>query len=157
MIMADVKSLLGNIIFLSSISSLFIAQILKMINYLLTNRHKKLEEAIQTAMWRTGGMPSSHSAIVCSLTTSTGIVEGIASNLFIFCLVFSMIVLRDALGVRRASGLQAKALNTLGKQTAGKIGLEFNAVKEIQGHTPLEVLVGGVLGILIAAGYSLIL
>jgi acid phosphatase family membrane protein YuiD len=67
-----------------------------------------------------------------------------------------MVVLRDALGVRRAAGLQAKALNTLGKMTADKIGLEFQSVKEIQGHTPLEVLVGAVLGIAIAIGFYLL-
>jgi len=153
---AAIKSLFQNIIFLSTISSLCLAQILKMVFYLLTNKHKRKWEAIETAIWRTGGMPSSHSAIVCSLTTSTALSEGIASNLFVFCLIFTMVVLRDALGVRRAAGLQAKALNNLGKQTAEKTGLEFHAVKEIQGHTPLEVLVGAFLGISISAGFYLL-
>jgi acid phosphatase family membrane protein YuiD len=152
---AAIKSLFQNIIFLSTISSLCLAQILKMLVYLLTHRHKKPLEAIETAIWRTGGMPSSHSAVVCSLTTSTGICEGISSNLFVFCLVFTMVVLRDAVGVRRAAGLQAKALNTLGKQFARKTGLDFHAVKEVQGHTPLEVVVGSLLGIIIAVGFYL--
>jgi len=151
-----IRSLFGNIIFLSTFSSLCLAQILKMLIYLLTHKHKKPLEAIETAIWRTGGMPSSHSAVVCSLTTSTGISEGISSNLFIFCLIFSMVVLRDALGVRRAAGLQAKALNTLGKQFAEKTGFEFHAVKEVQGHTPLEVVVGSLLGIMIAVGFYLL-
>jgi acid phosphatase family membrane protein YuiD len=151
-----IRSLFGNIIFLSTFSSLCLAQILKMLIYLLTHQHKKPLEAIETAIWRTGGMPSSHSAVVCSLTTSTGISEGISSNLFIFCLIFSMVVLRDALGVRRAAGLQAKALNTLGKQFAEKTGFEFHAVKEVQGHTPLEVVVGSLLGIMIAVGFYLL-
>jgi acid phosphatase family membrane protein YuiD len=68
-----------------------------------------------------------------------------------------MVVLRDSLGVRRAAGLHAKALNTLGKQTAEKTGLDFRTVKEIQGHSPLEVLAGSVLGIIIAFGYYFIL
>jgi len=151
-----ISSLFRNIIFLSTISSLCLAQVVKMVVYLLTHRHKKPWEAIETAIWRTGGMPSSHSAIVCSLTTSTGLSEGIASNLFVFCLIFTMVVLRDALGVRRAAGLQAKALNNLGKQTAEKIGLKFHSVKEIQGHTPPEVLVGACLGISIATGFYLL-
>jgi acid phosphatase family membrane protein YuiD len=151
-----IRSLFGNIIFLSTFSSLCLAQILKMLIYLLTHKHKKPTEAIETAIWRTGGMPSSHSAVVCSLTTSTGISEGISSNLFVFCLVFSMVVLRDALGVRRAAGIQAKALNTLGKQFAKKTGVEFHAVKEVQGHTPLEVVVGSLLGIIIAVGFYLL-
>jgi acid phosphatase family membrane protein YuiD len=158
MVAADaIKSLFGNIIFLSTFTSLCTAQILKMFFYLITNKEKKPWDAIQTAVWRTGGMPSSHSAIVCSLTTSTGIKDGISSDLFIFCLIFTMVVLRDALGVRRAAGMQAKAINTLGKQTAEKTGLEFKSIKEIQGHTPFEVLVGAILGILVAVFFKIIL
>jgi len=142
--------LFKNIIFLSAISSLCISQILKMFFYLLTHKHKDPLEAIQTAIWSTGGMPSSHSALVCSLTTSAGIKQGISSDFFIFSLIFALIVLRDSLGVRRAAGLQAKALNTLGKQVSEKLGLEFNPVQEINGHSMVEVLVGGILGVLIA-------
>ena len=153
---AAIKSLFQNIIFLSTISSLFLAQILKMIIYLFTHKNRKPSEAFERVLWRTGGMPSSHSAVVCSLTTSTGITEGISSNLFVFCLVFTMIVLRDAVGVRRAAGLQARAINTLGKQFARKTGLEFRSVKEIQGHTPLEVIVGSLLGVVIAVVFYLL-
>jgi len=154
---AAIRSLFGNIIFLSTITSLCLTQVLKMFFYLLTHKHKKPWEAIETAIWRTGGMPSSHSAIVCSLATSAGIKEGISSNLFVVCLVFAMVVLRDSLGVRRAAGLQAKALNSLGRLTAEKTGLEFQSVKEIKGHAPLEVLVGAAFGILIAAIFYLFL
>lgn len=142
-----------NPIFISTISSWFVAQFMKMIIYVLTHMHRNFREAIETAIWRTGGMPSSHSAVVCCLTTSVGLQEGIASNLFSFSLFFAAVVLRDALGVRRASGLQAKALNNLGKQTAEKTGLEFNAVKEVSGHSPMEVLVGALLGIFMATGF----
>jgi len=153
----EMKSLFGNIIFLSAFSSLCLSQILKMVVYLLTHKHKKPLEAIQLAIWSTGGMPSSHSALVCSLTTSAGIKQGISSDFFIFSLVFALVVLRDSLGVRRAAGLQAKALNTLGKQAAEKLGLEFSAVKEINGHSMMEVLIGGILGILIAVVYYMVL
>ena len=149
-VLTEISSLFKNIIFLSAISSLCISQILKMFFYLLTHKHKKPLEAIQTAIWSTGGMPSSHSALVCSLTTSAGIKQGISSDFFIFSLIFALIVLRDSLGVRRAAGLQSKALNTLGKQAAEKLGLEFNPVQEINGHSMVEVLVGGILGVLIA-------
>ena len=152
-IVTEISSLFKNIIFLSAISSLCFSQILKMVIYLLTHKHKKPMEAIQTAIWSTGGMPSSHSALVCSLTTSAGIKQGISSDFFIFSLIFALVVLRDSLGVRRAAGLQAKALNALGKQAAEKLGLEFNPVQEINGHTMLEVLVGGILGVLIAVGF----
>jgi acid phosphatase family membrane protein YuiD len=153
---AAIKSLFENIIFLSTITSLCIAQIIKMVLYLLTHKNIKILDAIETMVWRTGGMPSSHSAIVCSLATSTGIKEGISSNYFIFSLVFAMVVLRDSMGVRRAAGLQAKALNSLGKQSAEKTGLEFKSVKEIQGHSLLEVLTGASLGILIAVIFYLL-
>jgi acid phosphatase family membrane protein YuiD len=144
-----IKSLIENKIFLSTVFSLCIAQVLKLFFYLLTNKNKKKWDAIETVIWRTGGMPSSHSAAVCALAASAGIYEGLDSNFFIFCLVFAMVVLRDSVGVRRAAGLQAKALNNLGKQSAKLTGLEFRSVKEIQGHTPLEVLVGSCLGIFI--------
>lgn len=153
---AALKSLFENIIFLSTVTSLCVAQIIKMLFYLFTNKRKKITDALETMIWRTGGMPSSHSAVVCSLATSTGFKEGIASNYFIFSLILAMVVLRDSLGVRRAAGLQAKALNNLGKQMAEKTGLEFHSVKEIQGHTLLEVFVGALLGILIAVVFHLI-
>jgi acid phosphatase family membrane protein YuiD len=153
---AAIKSLFENIIFLSTITSLIFAQVLKMVFHLIKHRGNRVRDAIETMIWRTGGMPSSHSAVVCSFVTSTGIQESISSNYFVFSLVFAMVVLRDSLGVRRAAGLQAKAINILGKQSAEKNGLEFHSVKEIQGHTPLEVLVGALLGILIAVIFSLI-
>jgi acid phosphatase family membrane protein YuiD len=70
------------------------------------------------------------------------------------CFFFALIVIRDATGVRRSSGLQAKALNLLGKKTGEGLGFDYNPVKEIQGHTPLEVIVGALLGIFIAAAYA---
>jgi len=156
MVVADAfKSLFTNMIFLSTVFSLCIAQVLKLVFYLLRNKSKKKLEAVETVLWRTGGMPSSHSAVVCSLATATGITEGIASTYFIISFIFAMVVLRDSVGVRRAAGLQAKALNNLGKQYAKDTGQDFNSVKEIQGHTPLEVLVGSCLGILIAIFFKI--
>jgi acid phosphatase family membrane protein YuiD len=60
------------------------------------------------------------------------------------------------MGVRRSSGLQARALNLLGRHTAGRLGFDYHQVKEIQGHAPLEVVVGALLGIFIAAAYALL-
>ena len=150
------KPLLENLIFLSSFFSLFIAQLLKGIIYILKNRTGKKKELIEYITWRTGGMPSSHAAVVCSLCTSIAFAEGMASNLFIFSFWFALIVLRDAMGVRRSAGLLARALNNLGRQASEKHGLDFHAVKEIQGHTPLEVVVGGFLGAFIAASLHLL-
>jgi acid phosphatase family membrane protein YuiD len=154
--MWSLRLFVENPIFLSTASSLFLAQFTKMVIFLVGPRRRKFREAIETAIWRTGGMPSSHSAVVCALTTSIAFIEGISSNLFVFSFWFALVVLRDALGVRRAAGLQARALNHLGKQMVERLGIEFHLVKEIQGHTPLEVLVGGLLGIFIAAGFALL-
>jgi acid phosphatase family membrane protein YuiD len=153
---ASLKALFENMIFLSSICSLCTAQLLKCIIYLINRRKKKSKELVEILIWRTGGMPSSHAALVSSVCTSIAFVRGIASDLFIFSFWFALVVLRDALGVRRSAGLMAKALNNLGKQAADKTGLEFHSVKEIQGHTPLEVVVGASLGIFIAAGINLL-
>jgi len=103
--------------------------------------------------WKTGGMPSSHSAAVTSLTTSVGLIEGFNSTLFIITLVFALIVIRDALGVRRAAGSQAKALNTMGKQLQSKLKIPFKMVKEISGHTVPEVSIGIILGFFIAVAF----
>jgi len=154
--LAAFKSLFENIIFLAPAVSWFTAQAIKVIIHIMNHRQSRLQDVIETAIWRTGGMPSSHSAVVCSLTTSVGFSEGISSNLFIFCIWFAMVVLRDALGVRRAAGLQAKALNNLGRQFAEKTDTDFQAVKEIQGHTPQEVMVGAFLGIFIAMVFALL-
>jgi acid phosphatase family membrane protein YuiD len=153
---SSLLAIFENPIFISTASSLFTAQITKAVIFLLRRRRRSVREAIEVAIWRTGGMPSSHSAVVCALTTSVAFVEGIASNLFVFSCWFTLVVLRDALGVRRAAGLQARAINTLGKQAMEKLELDFHPVKEIQGHSPLEVVVGGLLGIFIAAGFALL-
>jgi len=152
----DFKDLFENKIFLCSICSLCTAQLLKSILFLVKRRRKKSRELVEVLIWRTGGMPSSHAALVSSLCTSIAFVRGIASDLFIFSFWFALVVLRDAMGVRRSAGLLARALNNLGRQSAEKTGLEFHSVKEIQGHTPLEVIVGTSLGIFIATGINLL-
>jgi len=152
---AALKALFENKIFVSTILSLCSAQALKVIVYVVHNHKKKMRELIEILAWRTGGMPSSHAAVVSSLVTSVALAEGI-SNLFIFSFWFALVVLRDAMGVRRSAGLMAKALNDLGKQASEKTGIDFRLVKEIQGHTPLEVVVGCLLGVSIAVGLFLL-
>jgi len=68
--------------------------------------------------------------------------------------MFALVIIRDALGVRRSSGIQARVLNLLGRQTSEKLKIEFHPVKEVNGHSPLEVVVGTLLGITIAAAFS---
>jgi len=98
-------------------------------------------------------MPSSHSSMVAALAASIAFVEGPDSSLFIITLVFALIIIRDALGVRRSSGIQARVLNWLGRQASEKLKIEYRPVKEVNGHSPLEVTVGALLGIIIAAAF----
>jgi acid phosphatase family membrane protein YuiD len=149
------KAFFENPIFLSSISSWVIAQIIKTV-VLLLGRKRSVRDMVETIIWRTGGMPSSHAALVSSMTTSVAFLEGIYSNLFVVSFFISLIVLRDAMGVRRSSGLQARALNALGKQAMEKLDAEFHPVKEVHGHRPLEVVLGSLLGIFIASAYALL-
>jgi acid phosphatase family membrane protein YuiD len=144
-----------NPLFLSTITSWFFAQLVKTMIVLLRGHHKRSSrELLETIAWRTGGMPSSHAALVSSMTTSVAFQEGIGSSLFVVSLFLSLIVMRDAMGVRRSSGLQARSLNLLGRQLSEKFGIEFHPIKEIHGHAPLEVVVGALLGIFIAAAYA---
>jgi len=145
-----------NTVFLSSFTSLCVAQLLKGVIYLLSGRVKRTRELVEIIAWRTGGMPSSHASVVCALATSIAFVEGLTSNIFVLSLWFALIVLRDAMGVRRSAGLSARALNALGRAASEKLGVDFHAVKEVQGHTPLEVVLGGLLGVFIAAGLYLL-
>ena len=97
-----------------------------------------------------GGMPSSHSAVVTSLATLIGKNEGLDTPLFALSVVFAMIVMYDAAGVRRAAGKQARLLNKL-VETPGLSGVQVQErLVEVLGHTPLQVLVGAIIGI--AAG-----
>jgi acid phosphatase family membrane protein YuiD len=150
------KAFLENQIFLSSVTSFCMAQFLKMTIHLIGSRKRNFRDTLETLVWRTGGMPSSHAALVCSMATSSAFVEGPGSNLFQLSFWFALVVLRDAMGVRRSSGIQARILNILGRQVSEKLNTEYHPVKEIQGHTPLEVVVGSLLGIFISAAFVLL-
>ena len=152
----SVGAFFSNPIILSALTGWFLAQLIKGIVALFKIRKNRLREVLETLVWRTGGMPSSHASVVASMTVTVGFYEGVGSNLFAVSLFIAMVVMRDAVGVRRASGLQARALNLLGKQASEKLGIEFRPVKEIHGHGPLEVIVGALLGSFIAAAYALL-
>jgi len=141
---------LGNPVFLSAILSLLTAQFLKAVINILRSRSKSLREVLLTFFWRTGGMPSSHSSLVVSLSTAIGVIEGTNTSVFILSLCFALVVIRDAIGVRRAAGQQARAMNILGRELASRFGIPLHPVKEVHGHNPAEVVVGGMLGFFIA-------
>ena len=94
-----------------------------------------------------GGMPSSHSAIVMGLTTAIGKYAGITSAAFAIALILSFVVMYDAAGVRRAAGRQAAVLNRLVQDLVHMRGMQETELRELLGHTPVEVLIGAVLGI----------
>ena len=94
-----------------------------------------------------GGMPSSHSAVVTSLATLIGKNIGVGTPMFAMALIFAFVVMYDAAGVRRAAGQQARLLNKI-VETPGLSGLEVSErLVEVLGHTPLQVVVGAVIGV----------
>lgn len=123
-----------------------VAQILKLIGYLIT--HRKLNFKILTT---TGGMPSSHSAGVIGLATTVAIIDGYTSVTFAIALGYALVVMYDAAGVRRSAGKIAAVLNRIKEDIyAHKPELIGDKLKELLGHTPFEVFVGAILGFVLA-------
>ena len=141
------NSFFSNPVLLAGIFSWFFAQFIKTVIHLLTRKVKSFRDVIELLVWRTGGMPSSHSALVTSLSTSIGIRNGLESDLFILSLFFALVVIRDAVGVRRSSGIQAKTINEMGDSLSQKKVLNYRPIKEVDGHKPIEVIVGSLLGV----------
>ncbi len=128
------------------------AQICKTIIDLILSGKLDLER-----MFGAGGMPSAHSALVCSMTIATARKFGVSSPFFAFAFILAAIVMYDAMGVRRAAGEQAKVLNRIVDDWMNEEDDEENPLrengkrlKEKVGHTPFEVLSGALLGILMA-------
>lgn len=119
-------------------------QLFKFIADAIINRKINFKRLVET-----GGMPSSHSATVTSLMTAIGISEGFNSAIFAVAFVFSVIVMYDAAGVRRAAGKQATILNQL--INSNQVQVDTNEkLKELLGHTPFQVFVGALYGIVLA-------
>jgi len=123
-----------------------LVQIMKGIAFLLREKRVNFRRFVQT-----GGMPSSHSAAVCALSTAIGNLQGYNSPLFHVTAFFSFIVMFDAAGVRRAAGKQARILNRLVHEHLKKAREE--RLLELLGHTPFEVFVGAAIGILYALAW----
>lgn len=139
--------LINNRIFMASVSGWLVAQILKTIIHMWFNRKFVAERLVGS-----GGMPSSHSATVCALATAAGLEYGGGSFQFAMSAIFAIVVMYDAMGVRRETGIQAKVLNEM-MELFTNMGKEMSVedkLKEFVGHTPLQVLMGALLGILIA-------
>lgn len=132
--------------------SLMICQIIKFI--IESIKHKKLR--FDRLFNGAGGMPSTHSTFSASLTTLLMYEYGLSSPLFAISLIFSMIVMYDAMGVRYETGLQATVINDLvEKLNKEKRHFKFKELKEQIGHKPFEVICGMILGFLISTIFSI--
>lgn len=144
--MRYIQEILSNRVLWIGILAWFAAQGMKVVFTAIFDR--KLDF---TRLFGLGGMPSSHSSVVSSLATAIGISRGFYSVEFAIATILAFIVMTDATGVRRAAGKQAKVLNTIVQDmmAMGKSPTS-EKLKELLGHTPFEVVIGALLGILIA-------
>ncbi|MDR2183306.1 MAG: divergent PAP2 family protein [Clostridiales bacterium] len=140
-----IYQILGNYALWIALCAWLTAQVIKIIIELL--RKRRLNWGL---LMSSGGMPSSHSSFVTAVTTVIGLTEGFDSPIFALGAIVSLIVMYDASGVRRAAGNQAKVINDI-LASIENSGFEFEKkLKEMLGHTPIEVAAGGVLGIIVA-------
>lgn len=145
--MSFINELFQNAVFASAALGWLVAQVLKtLIHFIIT------KQFVAERMVGSGGMPSSHSATVCALATAAGMKYGGGSFEFAISVMLAIIVMYDAMGVRRETGIQAKVLNEMIEMftnMGNKVSVE-DKLKEFVGHTPLQVLMGAILGIIIA-------
>jgi acid phosphatase family membrane protein YuiD len=138
-----------------SIVGWFVAQVLKtIINFILLGK-LQLER-----MWGDGGMPSAHSATVCAMVIAAARSEGVSSAIFAVASVVAIITMHDAMGVRHETGEQAKVLNQMIDQwievsEKNAPFLQNMHLKEMVGHTPLQVVAGMVVGIVVGCLYPM--
>jgi acid phosphatase family membrane protein YuiD len=142
------SELFSNELFVSAAIAWFIAQLLKTIIHTFVTKDFSIER-----MYGSGGMPSSHSSTVTALATTAYLIHGAASSEFAISAILAIIVMYDARGVRRETGIQAKVLNDLIdllKDIHNELMSMDDKLKEFVGHTPLQVVAGALLGIVIA-------
>lgn len=145
--MQIIYDLLGNFPLIAALLAWLSAQVIKLILTFVFCR----EDFSLSILVASGGMPSSHSATVCALTTGIVLTEGVGSVAFAISAVLSFVVMYDARGVRRSAGEQAKKLNDIILHLSDN-NEDFepdDTVREILGHTPLQVVVGAALGVIV--------
>lgn len=141
------EALSWNYVLVTAVISSLLAQFTKVILNLII-----LGKFIPERLWGAGGMPSAHSATVCALLVATGRYRGTGSTEFALALVLAIIVMYDAMGVRRETGEQAKILNRMlsewmDRESDAMPFLGDKKLKEMVGHTPIQVLTGAIFGI----------
>lgn len=140
----QLKILFSNYIFMTTIIAWFAAQFIKMIISLIKERRFKP----MLMLFSCGGMPSSHTATVSSLFSASAIMCGFGSPEFAISFVLMMVVITDALGVRREAGRHAKVLNKVMEEIfSGDSERSERALKELVGHTPFQVAMGALVGV----------
>jgi acid phosphatase family membrane protein YuiD len=141
--MSALATLLSNKVLVAALTWWAVAQLIKVpINYAV---NRKIDFRLLTS---SGGMPSSHAALVCALATGVALHEGLNSPLFAMCVAFAMIVMYDATGVRQAAGKQAAILNVILDELFQGHPISEERLKELLGHTRFQVIVGALMGIL---------
>lgn len=143
--MEFIKGLLYNRILIAALVGWAVAQGAKAILYTIVNKEFKFERLVGS-----GGMPSSHAATVCAMTAAVAKQFGLASFEFAIAFILTSVVLHDARGVRQEAGKQAVTITAIIDHLIKEgtiIELPEWELKELIGHTPLQVLIGSVLGI----------
>lgn len=140
-----VKAWLSNQAFMAWLVACLVAQTLKILGGVIQLRRFDFRWLIGT-----GGMPSTHAAGVTALSVSVGDQVGYGSPLFAAVVAFTVVTLFDAQGVRRWSGRQAQVLNKIMEDMYFKRRIQEERLKELLGHTPFEVLVGMLIGVVTA-------
>ncbi|MDF5709766.1 MAG: divergent PAP2 family protein [Nostoc sp. S4] len=141
--MQDIGNILDNRVLLVALTACLIAQALKLVIEIVKNRKLNVRVLVTT-----GGMPSAHSALVTALAAGVGQTLGWASADFALAMIFAIIVMYDAAGVRQAAGKQARILNQMIDELFDeKPDFSQDRLKELLGHTPVQVIAGSALGI----------
>lgn len=144
----SVKDFFGNYMLMSAVVAWLSAQIIKIFTGVFQNKKMSL----RVLLFSTGGMPSSHAAAVVALATAVGLSQGFGTPMFAVSGVLSVIVMIDASGVRYETGKQATIINRITKELfSGKMEEINTGLKELVGHTPFQVVMGFVLGIVVAS------
>jgi len=150
--MEVINAIFSNIPLITGGLAFLFSQVLKVIIYYFKEKKINLMHFFESA-----GMPSTHSAMSSSMALMIGMREGFSSAFFAIALVFTIIVMYDAMGVRFAAGQQAMVLNKIIEDIYYEKVSEKEKMKELIGHTPVEVFAGGVIGILMAIFIYLII
>ena len=152
--MNAIKEFFGNYMIIAPATAWFSAQIIKV----FTGMFRERKFSLTIMLFSNGGMPSSHSAAVCALVAASAIRFGPGSFELAISGLFAMIVMIDALGVRYETGEQAKIINKITKELFSGRPDEINTgLKELVGHTPFQVFVGAIWGIVVGILLSFVM